>query len=673
MLGIFTELLGSYSVPLDAATELDLFFVPLTVLLAGFGISMLLSCVRRAKTAVIARIEASDAPRIIQVEELGHKHQDHQEEKQVQDADDDAADGEGDGEGEGGLPPDRVLSLTELEEADAPRGRIGASADFDAAGGILLVAGGMADDVVSSDLNIYSVEEKTWALFSGVSARAKDKDRARGGGEAFGFLYGYMAMLSDNVVVFGGIGEDSNPRDTLQIYNFHKLAWELLPVAAGTGAGPSARFNGSTCALGGGRMVIFGGRDGCGRCCNDVWQLQLGTARRGPGLGFTGTWTQLYAARDWAAGTEVEEYVPEPREAHSAAVLGDKLFIFGGSSAEGDLINIDSTCLEVFDLCAGQWSLLEAGGGGPRGAASGGSAHALPGVNKILVVSGEESDLASFNALFVLDVSGLLAGAEGGAGAGEGEGVGSWSLFGTQWRGDPCMPPAPRLFFAAALDPSEGELYMFGGQQLSPDSADTDADAGGDTGAEAGAEAVASVQHGVAVLDLASLMRLEAGLEAGARGPGEERGQGEEQGEEQMGSNGGHDIEAAVSTGGGGGRAQGQEQEQEQQQEEEEEQEDPGEEVHMGRLFAGLDAAGVARHAAAARSESLEEFLLRQDIVDFEFASRFAPAADLAAMKKRLFGGTGAGTGTGTQEQAAAKEQVYVSACPLPKKQRSHT
>lgn len=509
------------------------FIIPVTVLAVGVGLSFLVSCVSNTKSFLLARIDANE-PKSIMVQDFV-KAQVHAEEEEEETPSE--------------VSPDRQLSLTVLDNPDTPPARIGAGADFDPVAGIFIVAGGMSDDTVSADIYIYSVDEKKWVEFQSVAP-------------GFGFLYGYLGMLGESVVVFGGVGEDNCPRDTLQIYNFDQLTWEHLPLMC-AGPAPCARFNGTASSLGAGRMVLFGGRDSLGRCLNDVWMFEL--------RDFQGVWTQLY---EGASSEDGENYTPEPREAHSAVVLGGKLMVFGGSNADGDILNTDGSLLEVFDLETRSWSLCQVRGKGPQVLCSGGSAHALPSVNKVLVISGEESEISCFNAVYVLDAAGIVAE--------DGNGIAEWALNSVQWCGDPAMPPDSRLFFAAALDEAEGDLYLFGGQQMCPDEGD------------------AALQSSVALLDVSQVMGLLPVRSDGYASTED-------------------DMECKDESAQGHSEV---------------------DDVHLGPLFHSLTQKDIERVACDIANETLEDFEHIKGEVDLAFASKYASEADLMAMRKQLLNET---------------------------------
>ena len=537
------------------SSEIHIFTVPIAVLLVGFGLSMLISALSGAKKVFLSQFETSTSTNVVANEVPLEKA-----EEDVDSADDQGVETE--------TAPDRLLPMTMLDKSSCVPSRLGASADFDRNAGILVVCGGMTDGDVASVVNIFAAEERKWVEFQSVD-------------EGFGFVYGYMAMLSECIVVFGGIGEDSHARDVLQIYNFDRLSWEPLPLEDSMGQiSPSCRYNGSTSVLDDSTMVIFGGRDGSGRCLNDVWMFEL--------VDFTGRWTKLYGARDLSSQTSVDKYVPEPREGHSSVILGNKLFVFGGNNSTGEVINTGGDCVEVFDLETHTWSFVSTIGEAPEILASGGSAHALTGVDKILVISGESND-SCFNGLYVLDVSSLVRGDK--------EGPPEWYPYSVYWCGDQSMIPEPRLLYAAALDEIEGDIFIFGGQEVS-------------------AETEESLQLGVVVLDVASVMELCSPDDNIAASPVDLQDINDQRLKDCSGVDGIIEGEVDVSSSA-----------------DSDTENDLDNKVNMGTLFSELNTPVIKKLNVSVENESLQDFLKVKEEVDIAFALKYSSGCELAAMR----------------------------------------
>lgn len=136
------------------------------------------------------------------------------------------------------------------------------------------------------------------------------------------------------------------------------------------------------------KLYLFGGTDGK-LWYSDTWCFDPHTL----------TWTQLDCAG----------YIPSPCEGHSATVVGDIMYVFGGRSSEGK----DLGALSALKIPSRKWFSFQNMGPGPS-PRSGHSMTAFAG-HKVLIMGGEcpefdpldptGQDIASTNLVYVLDTS----------------------------------------------------------------------------------------------------------------------------------------------------------------------------------------------------------------------------------------------------------------------------
>ncbi|KAM6896054.1 host cell factor 2 isoform 1-T1 [Lycodopsis pacificus] len=168
---------------------------------------------------------------------------------------------------------------------------------------------------------------------------------------------GHSLTLVDNkCYLFGGLANDSedpNGNVTRYMKDFYELELQSLSGARGwsipetKGGGPSARESHTSVAytgLGSPKLFIFGGMHG--RRLDDLWQLDLDTM----------VWSTA----------ETRGSTPLPRSLHSASVIGNKMYVFGGwipvpESDKRNALGPESICsdsLSVLNLDTMCWQNL---------------------------------------------------------------------------------------------------------------------------------------------------------------------------------------------------------------------------------------------------------------------------------------------------------------------------
>lgn len=230
--------------------------------------------------------------------------------------------------------------------------------------------------------------------------------------------------LGNAFIVFGGdtkIEEADELDDNLYLLNTTSLKWT---VAGPTGRRPSGRY-GHTVSTIGSVLYVFGGQlddyffDDL--ICYDLTTLQSPSSQwnfirpnsRSPPprtnhttityqdklylfggtdgkLWYSDTWVYDPAENTWTP-LECTGFIPAPCEGHSATIVGDIMYIFGGRSAEGK----DLGTLSALKIPARKWFSFQNMGPGPT-PRSGHSMTAFGG-HKILIMGGESPDMDTQN------------------------------------------------------------------------------------------------------------------------------------------------------------------------------------------------------------------------------------------------------------------------------------
>ncbi|KAF5093333.1 hypothetical protein D0Z00_004116 [Geotrichum galactomycetum] len=250
--------------------------------------------------------------------------------------------------------------------------------------------------------------------------------------------------LGNAFIVFGGdtkIEETDILDDNLYLLNTSSLKWTVAPP---TGPRPSGRY-GHTISTIGSVLYVFGGQlddyffDDL--ICYDLntlqsenshWTFIKPNSRSPPPrtnhtvityqdklylfggtdgkLWYSDTWVYDPLANSWSS-LECTGFVPAPCEGHSATIIGDIMYIFGGRSAGGK----DLGTLSALKISARKWFSFQNMGPAPS-PRSGHSMTAFGG-HKILIMGGESPELdpenpnayvneeESTNVVYVLDTS----------------------------------------------------------------------------------------------------------------------------------------------------------------------------------------------------------------------------------------------------------------------------
>ncbi|XP_034092835.1 LOW QUALITY PROTEIN: host cell factor 2 [Gymnodraco acuticeps] len=155
-----------------------------------------------------------------------------------------------------------------------------------------------------------------------------------------------LTVVGNKCYLFGGLAndsEDANGNVPRYMGDFYELELQSLTGVRGwtipetKGGGPSARESHTAVSytgLGSPKIYIFGGMQGSR--LDDLWQLDLDTM----------VWST----------TETRGSTPVPRSLHSASVIGNKMFVFGGwiPAPESDL----HTAVEPEWICSDSLTAL---------------------------------------------------------------------------------------------------------------------------------------------------------------------------------------------------------------------------------------------------------------------------------------------------------------------------
>jgi len=183
-----------------------------------------------------------------------------------------------------------------------------------------------------------------------------------------------------SLLAFGGW----NSKKTLSVASFLEFdptlkAW--TPVANAQNV-PPARSEHTMNAIKGGPVVLFGGWDDR-KILGDTWVM---------------TWVKD-APPTWVEATNPAVPGPCPRRGHATAVLGDKVYLFGGFDGEKRLDDI-----WVFDISTRTWLPLRCTGNAPT-ARDATSLCAVPPSNSLIVFGGYST--AKLDDVYILDVGSL--------------------------------------------------------------------------------------------------------------------------------------------------------------------------------------------------------------------------------------------------------------------------
>ncbi|KAI0756785.1 hypothetical protein C8Q80DRAFT_1130480 [Daedaleopsis nitida] len=173
--------------------------------------------------------------------------------------------------------------------------------------------------------------------------------------------YGHaVTMVGSRFFVFGGQvdGEFLNDLWSFDLNSLRtKAAWELVEPAEGSPRPPKRTSH--VCVTFGEKIILFGGTD-CQYHYNDTWVFDTNTK----------TWSELTCIG----------FIPSPREGHSAAMVDDVVYVFGGRGVDGK----DLGDLGAFKVTNQRWYMFQKMGPAP----SPRSGHAMASMGSRVFVLG---------------------------------------------------------------------------------------------------------------------------------------------------------------------------------------------------------------------------------------------------------------------------------------------
>ncbi|KAF2674114.1 hypothetical protein BT63DRAFT_2644 [Microthyrium microscopicum] len=228
-------------------------------------------------------------------------------------------------------------------------------------------------DVLDDTLYLLNTSSKQWARASPSGTRPSGR-------------YGHtLNIVGSKIYIYGGQVEGFFFND-LVAFDLNTLQvagnrWEILIQNEPTSPNlPAPRTNHSVISWQD-RLYLFGGTDGT-RWFNDVWTYDPAT----------NLWTEL----------DCIGYIPSAREGHSAALVNDVMYIFGGRVQDGT----DLGDLVAFKISTRRWYMFQNMGMSP----SPRSGHSMTAFgNHIIVLAGEPSsaprDPAELSQAYILDTT----------------------------------------------------------------------------------------------------------------------------------------------------------------------------------------------------------------------------------------------------------------------------
>ncbi len=244
--------------------------------------------------------------------------------------------------------------------------------------GALWVFGGKANGY-KNDLHCYESggEHGGWRR---VTAEGKAAPEPR---------YGMAScVVGDEWLIHGGYDSDASVCGDLWSFSFASRTWTKKQQI---GTVPVARMNHTLVAVGGGKAVLWGGKDGKGGCPATIYVLDVNS----------GAWSELKSSKlIMPKRGKKSRGAPCVRWGHSACLLqqreGSFIVIFGGR--DKDAVYNDAWLLSVSD---GSWQLLDAAfAPAPR------ALHAAVMMGEqLLVFGGMNLETHAFDTLFKVDVT----------------------------------------------------------------------------------------------------------------------------------------------------------------------------------------------------------------------------------------------------------------------------
>lgn len=207
-----------------------------------------------------------------------------------------------------------------------------------------------------------------------------------------GFLFGGMTDYSQDDLDDMNFARPSNELFRIDLTNKMGLEWMRVPVAGDEV--PLPRWRHSATLFDSTQILVFGGFHSTDHRLNDVWVFDA--------VGYT--WSQPNKKHNSEASiacqlSNVEwANVPPPRAGHSATLINDLLYVFGGYGGLG-YSRRDLDDLYTLNIYTWQWNKVTPKGSGPEKR----SGHCACCIEKKIYIFGGSNSATQFQDLFILD------------------------------------------------------------------------------------------------------------------------------------------------------------------------------------------------------------------------------------------------------------------------------
>ena len=203
-----------------------------------------------------------------------------------------------------------------------------------------------------------------------------------------------FCAVGDQVYLFGGNDLRRPPGPNAELYKLDisssEFYWTKVESA---GRQPEPRSNHTT-ILYNKKIILFGGFKSSSIRYNDTWILDTATDEWSqPHIGVTET-----KADGEIAFKRIWPEVPSPRGAHSATLVGNQMYIFGGYGGSG-FARRDFNDVTALDLDTWEWRPIECTGEIPDAR----SGHQGVAVNEKIYVIGGWNSMVQFDNMYILD------------------------------------------------------------------------------------------------------------------------------------------------------------------------------------------------------------------------------------------------------------------------------
>ena len=203
-----------------------------------------------------------------------------------------------------------------------------------------------------------------------------------------------FCAVGDQVYLFGGNDLRRPPGPNAELYKLDISSAEFYwTKVESPGRQPEARSNHTT-ILYNKKIILFGGFKSSSIRYNDTWILDTANDEWSqPHIGVTETKPdgEVVFKRNWPE-------VPAPRGAHSATLVGNQMYIFGGYGGSG-FARRDFNDVSALDLDTWEWRPVECTGEIPEPR----SGHQGVAVNEKIYVIGGWNSMVQFDNMYILD------------------------------------------------------------------------------------------------------------------------------------------------------------------------------------------------------------------------------------------------------------------------------